>query len=304
MTPRVSIIIPSRRGKRSTEDFLPLLQSCVNQTLKNYELLWISDGPDAELKDFFSENFSDDRRFLFIEIPSAGVNSARHFGATKAKGEIFYFLDDDCELPNPFNLERLVDFHERLGTNAIIGGAYLDHPTLKGRFAYNQFVDAWLECGKLYPIGELEDKAWSVFNLVGGNFSIHRKQYFSRPLNTKISIFGEETEFFRAQRSGGAKLFLVQCLAVFHLDSNGWDKIFLRAWKSGKQREKLNLKTEIGLFSRLRILFLAMNKKKSLIVFFIVHFFVLYTSVCLQKLKKLSGAIGEMGAAKEESNSY
>lgn len=304
MTPKISIIIPCRRGSRSTEVFLPLLQSCKNQTIQNFELLWISDGPDAELGEAISKNFSGDSRFIFFETSSTGVNHARHFGATKAKGEIFYFLDDDCELPNQFILDQLIDFHEKMGPGSIFGGCYLDNPRLKKQSGYNQFVDAWLQCGKIYPAEGLGERAWSATNLVGGNFSIRPKQYFSRPFNTEVLLFGDETEFFRSQRTFGAKLLLIQSLAVFHADTGGWKKLFKRAWQSGKQRERLNLKTDIGLVDRLRIIFRSVYQKKSLIIFFAAHFSVLYVSVFAQKLKKLSSAVGEVGAAKEESNSY
>lgn len=303
MAPKVSIIVPCRRGNRSVSSFLPLIHSCLIQSEKKFEFIFVSDGFDPDLQLFFHQNLFQDRRFFLLMGSGMGANGARHFGATAASGEFLYFLDDDCELTDANHLARLLELNQLLEVDSIIGGAYLDKPDSAGGYGYNQFVDAWLKCGS-FETRRFLGLVFEVENLVGGNFFLSRQLYFRRPLNTSIPIFGDETEFFRGHRCRGTKLFLSESISVFHSEKFHWKKFFRRAWQSGKQRESFGLKTQLGLWPKIIVLCRSIQQKKVLIPFFMVHFFVLYLSVGVQKFKKLSEAVSEVGADKQEGNPY
>lgn len=98
MKPLISIIVPVFNAK----DYLVnCINSIVNQTVTNFELLLVDDGStdgSGELCDEFAT--SDDRISVFHK-ENGGNSSARNLGIEYAKGEWLYFVDSDDELfPN------------------------------------------------------------------------------------------------------------------------------------------------------------------------------------------------------------
>lgn len=101
-SPLVSIIIPVFNA----EAYLPAtLQSCLDQSYPNIEVLVINDGStdgsSAILCGF------DDPRIRVIETRNLGGCAARNTGITQARGDLFQFLDHDDVLA-PDKLEHQV----------------------------------------------------------------------------------------------------------------------------------------------------------------------------------------------------
>lgn len=93
MTELVSIIIPT--FNRSTV-VLRAINSVLNQTYKNFELIVVDDGStdDTELQ---LQTLIADNSIQFFKKANGGVASARNFGVSKARGSWFAFLDSDDE---------------------------------------------------------------------------------------------------------------------------------------------------------------------------------------------------------------
>lgn len=71
------------------------IQSVLNQTLKNFELLVVNDGSTDNSVEIV-ERF-DDHRIKIIHQSNQGVSAARNAGIKEAKGEWICFLDADDE---------------------------------------------------------------------------------------------------------------------------------------------------------------------------------------------------------------
>jgi glycosyltransferase involved in cell wall biosynthesis len=107
---QVSIVIPIYR----VEKFIYFaIQSVLNQTFSDFELLLIDDGsPDDSRK--VCESFMDSR-IRIISQENRGLSAARNTGIRHAKGDILAFLDgDDIWAPNKLekHLEHLRKFPE------------------------------------------------------------------------------------------------------------------------------------------------------------------------------------------------
>lgn len=88
----VSIIVPVY----NTGKYLyKCLDSILNQTLQEIELILVDDGSDdnsGAICDFYSER---DKRVRVIHKKNEGVSIARNVGMQAAKGEYIGFVDSD-----------------------------------------------------------------------------------------------------------------------------------------------------------------------------------------------------------------
>ena len=101
--PIVSIILPVYNVAPYLRQSL---DSIVNQTLKNIEIICVDDGSTDESGKILDEYQAKDSRFKVIHKKNAGTGAARNDGLKLATGECIGFVDpDDWILPNMY--ERL-----------------------------------------------------------------------------------------------------------------------------------------------------------------------------------------------------
>jgi glycosyltransferase involved in cell wall biosynthesis len=96
--PKLSVILPVY----NSEKFLyKTLDSILNQTYKNFELIIVNDGSADSSKDII--NSFNDSRINYIYQENAGVAAARNKGLDYAKGHFITFHDsDDLSITNRF----------------------------------------------------------------------------------------------------------------------------------------------------------------------------------------------------------
>ncbi|MDR1104051.1 MAG: glycosyltransferase [Endomicrobium sp.] len=92
-SPKVSVIIPVY----NTEKYLrQCLDSVVNQTLKDIEIICINDGSKDNSLKILNEYASSDNRIKLLNlIDNKGVSFARNFGIRVSKGRYIGFVDSD-----------------------------------------------------------------------------------------------------------------------------------------------------------------------------------------------------------------
>jgi glycosyltransferase involved in cell wall biosynthesis len=85
---QISIIIATRHREKILWETIE--KACLAIENKNAEIIVVNDG-DTSL------NIPDSliHKISYFDSPKKGVSSARNFGASKAKGEILFFVDDD-----------------------------------------------------------------------------------------------------------------------------------------------------------------------------------------------------------------
>ena len=100
--PKVSVIIPIY----NTDKYLrECINSVINQTLKDIEIICINDGSTDNSSEILNEYKSIDDRIIVINQKNQGVSVARNNGINAAKGEYIAFLDsDDYFTPNALYL--------------------------------------------------------------------------------------------------------------------------------------------------------------------------------------------------------
>jgi glycosyltransferase involved in cell wall biosynthesis len=100
----VSVIIPAFRAERYLAS---TIQSVLDQTHKNLEVIIVNDGSDDQTQAISEDFASKDVRVVAIYQENAGVSSARNKGMALAKGAFIALLDAD-DLMEPTSVaERL-----------------------------------------------------------------------------------------------------------------------------------------------------------------------------------------------------
>ena len=118
IAPLISIIVPVYNVERYLKK---CLESCINQTYSNIEIILVNDGStDTSL--FICEEFTKkSNNVVLINQKNSGVSAARNKGLNKAKGDFIYFLDSDDWLELTM-MEELVNLLENELPDVIIFG--------------------------------------------------------------------------------------------------------------------------------------------------------------------------------------
>lgn len=116
--PKVSVIIPVY----NTEKYLrECLDSAVNQTLKDIEIICVDDGSTDGSLEILHEYAAKDSRFSVFSQENSGQSVARNVAMKRAHGKYFFFLDSDDYLET-VALERMVVLAEEEELDVVVCG--------------------------------------------------------------------------------------------------------------------------------------------------------------------------------------
>lgn len=90
--PKISVIIPVYNVEQYLRE---CLDSVVNQTLKDIEIICVNDGSTDNSLQILEEYAQKDNRIKIINKENRGLASARNKGLEYATGDLIYFLDSD-----------------------------------------------------------------------------------------------------------------------------------------------------------------------------------------------------------------
>ncbi|MEI0606088.1 glycosyltransferase family 2 protein [Brachyspira pulli] len=95
----VSIIIPVYNVSKYLRT---CLDSVINQTYKDLEIICINDGSTDDSLEILKEYSNKDNRIIIIDKKNAGVSAARNDGIEKSSGEYLFCMDSDDYIDNDF----------------------------------------------------------------------------------------------------------------------------------------------------------------------------------------------------------
>lgn len=99
--PLLSVVMPVYNGEKYLSQ---AIESVLNQTYKNFELIVIDDGSKDDSVRIIKQFQKNDRRIvLLVNEKNRGISNAMNRGIKSAKGEIIALAHgDDICLPNRF----------------------------------------------------------------------------------------------------------------------------------------------------------------------------------------------------------
>ena len=120
--PKVSVIIPVY----NVENYLrQCLDSVINQTLKDIEIILVDDGSTDSSLSICNEYAQKDNRITVLTQQNKGAGAARNMGIESSHSEFVIFLDSDDYYPELDILETL--YNKAKENNVLIcGGSFSD----------------------------------------------------------------------------------------------------------------------------------------------------------------------------------
>lgn len=130
--PKISVIIPVYNMDAYVSE---CLDSVINQSLKDLEIICIDDGSIDFTQTILSEYAWKDKRIKVITQTNHGVAYTRNLGIEIATGEFLFFLDPDDWLPDSETFADL--YRAAINNHALIcGGTFREYST-------HSVIDTW-----------------------------------------------------------------------------------------------------------------------------------------------------------------
>ena len=160
-TPKVSVIIPVY----NVEEYLrECLDSVVNQTLKEIEIICVDDGSTDKSLEILKEYAKKDNRITVISQENLHAGVARNAGLAVAKGEYLSFLDSD----DFFELNMLEETYKKAkadDADIIMFNAYLFNDVEKKDIEVSWTLRAdWVNSYQVFNYKNIPDLVFRLSN--------------------------------------------------------------------------------------------------------------------------------------------
>lgn len=149
--PLISVVIPAYNSSKTIID---TVNSVLNQTYKNVEVLVVDDGSTDDTVECV-KSIRDTRVKVFPLKGHVNANVARNYGIDHARGKYIAFLDsDDRYLPEHLGRKlSVLRKYKKMGYDGVYGGVYVQHADkplkpypVKKRLPGESMIDYLLRC--------------------------------------------------------------------------------------------------------------------------------------------------------------
>ncbi len=167
--PKISVIVPVYNG---SDYICECLDSIVNQTLKDIEIICVNDGSTDNSLSILKKYASKDTRIKIIDKKNEGQGYARKCGLDIASGKYIMFCDQDDKFASDDSFKIAFDRIEKYNTDiAIFKFAYWDEENI-------------IETNKGYmPLTDIfkhSDEKYLMFSYFAPWLKIYRKSFLNK----------------------------------------------------------------------------------------------------------------------------
>ena len=175
-SPYISVIIASYRRPSL---LVPCVKSVLDNDYRSFEILVVWQGADKETEEAVKSAFSKEKRLKTFHCKKLGATHARNLGASKSRGELLVFIDDDAVATKSW-LSGYVDLFKKVEPQPGIAGGKVKPDWVQGRPSWypkeREFLLGLYDIGdrpRPFPEGQLPFMAnlalpKVVFEEVGG----------------------------------------------------------------------------------------------------------------------------------------
>ncbi|WP_316749569.1 glycosyltransferase [Pedobacter gandavensis] len=221
-----SIIIPLYNRPQEIDE---LLNTLVQQTYPQFEVLVIEDGSTNDAKAIVSE-YENQLDIKYFFKPNEGQGFARNYGFERAKGDYFVIFDSDCLIPDDY-LETVKNYLFEHHLDAY-GGPDAAHDTftpVQKAISYamtSPFTTGGIRGNKKH-IGQFHPRSFNmgvsraVWEKVGGFI---------------LTRLGEDIEYSIRIHESGFKIGLIPAAKVFHKRRTSFGQFYKQLHFFGRAR--------------------------------------------------------------------
>ncbi len=215
----VSIIMPAYNAERSINT---AIDSVIDQTYENWELLIINDGSTDNTDNIINE-YSDPRIRIFSQT-NMGVSTARNTGLKNMKGDYFCFLDADDSMP-PDSIKCRVNYlSQKQDINFLDGSILIYDKNLR------VVTGEWVPSYKSNPSGKLLSLSDSCY--FGLTWMIRRDKNTEYQFHPDLT-HGEDLLFFIELSLAGGKYDFVENVILHYRKGHASAMRDLRGLETG-----------------------------------------------------------------------
>lgn len=229
--PHFSIIIPvyNRPG-----EIAELLESLSKQLYSNFEVVIVEDGSTIRCEDIVRD-YATKFPICYYFKENSGPGLSRNYGAERAHGDYFIFLDSDCLIPAPY-LQAVNESLDREYVD-LFGGPDREHESFTIlQKAINYSMTAMLTTGGIRG----RKKSLEKFNPRSFNMGISRRAFeVTRGFGGMRA--GEDIDMSIRIRKAGFESMLIPEAFVYHKRRVSFRSFFRQVYAFGKARIDLYL---------------------------------------------------------------
>lgn len=210
MKTKVSVIIPVYNGEKTLKQ---CLDSVLNQTYKNYEVIVVDNNSTDKTKEIIKELQKKNNNVRYLFEPKRGRGVVRYKGEINAKGDIILMTDSDCIVPKNWikeMIKSLKKYDAIQGFQEAASEGYWNN--------YNQLIseEKYRKEDMKNPIGKIDTKNLAIKKDVLKKIGYTSQKYLSGN-DTYLSIKLAENNF---------KVKFVKNIRVKHFHPNSLREVF------------------------------------------------------------------------------
>lgn len=133
MRKKFSVIIPLYNSECSISK---CVESIINQTYKNIEIIIVDDGSTDDSLKVCQEKYKENSRVKIYTKSNEGVSSARNFGMKKASGDYILFIDADDYIEKQ-TIEESLKIIEKYDVDILKFGFYRELGKYKKKYIFS-----------------------------------------------------------------------------------------------------------------------------------------------------------------------
>ena len=189
MTEKITVIVPVY----NVENYLnKCLDSLINQTYKNLEIIVINDGSTDNSGEICQEYAQKDNRIIYIEQENGGLSDARNAGLERMTGSYVTFIDSDDWVESDYVevlYNKLIEYQADIAV-----GNYYSYNEQEGIFYFHIFGNSYYE--KVYDNVSIfenfyESEHMKNFALICVGGKLYKSDLF-RELRFEVGKLGED----------------------------------------------------------------------------------------------------------------
>ena len=229
----ISIIIPTyNRGNF----ILNAVNSVINQSFSNWELLIIDDGSSDNTRDIISPYLKDLRIKYFRQLNS-GAPRARNYGLQEATGNYILFLDSDDEIEHR-KLEKHFTLLQKMDLDVCVSEMLeVNHEN-----GYQRFIKKIKPCGNLAYEYITKRIKWPTHTPIWKKEFLLREAGFDENL-----IANQDYEFYSRLLLNKPKVgYINEVLSIVNNYRSSEDKVKIRKNRRDIKKVKNRIKSRIS----------------------------------------------------------